>query len=152
MIEENHIQPEFESSDWPLHITLVGNFLLDKTEGELIVRLGNTAVNIESIDVRIGDDTLFGPSEDIPVSLVEESTEIMNLQRQLVDSLSALDPKYYTPEIVLDRYRPHVTIQKSARLNKGQSVNVNNMTLVGLSLNGDPNKRRVIKTFNFNKG
>jgi 2'-5' RNA ligase len=142
---------EFNSSDWPLHITLLGNFNTEINEGEskLIETLSNYAKEIKPFDLRVGEEALFGPNKDILVNTMELNKEIMDLHenlKRLIDSVGAI---YDSPQYIGKNYRPHATVQNTDRVYQNEIVRINSLSLVDMEPDGVKSKRRLIKTFNF---
>ena len=140
---------EFNSSEWPLHITLLGNFNTETSESDLVETLSNHIKNIRPFDSKVGEEAFFGPNKDVPVNTMEMSKEIMELHgslKKLVDSTGAV---YDSPQYVGKNYRPHATVQKADRVHQNEIVRINSLSLVDMEPDMVKGKRRLIKTFNF---
>lgn len=149
IIDSSNIPEDFTKIDWPLHITLVGNFCVEHSLLDLTRGLDVYSKQQEPFGAVIGNEELFGPNNDVPVSLVDVDENILGLHRGLQQILANLGVTYETPAFVGDGYRPHSTIQTNGRLYKDQSLTLDNMTLIDMCVGDKTNIRKVIRTFWF---
>jgi len=140
---------EFNSSDWPLHVTLVGNFNTETPEDSLIEMLTTRVEKIEPFNVRVGEEALFGPNNNILVNILDMNKEIMNLHKNLKELLDSNDTVYDSPQYLGKNYKPHATVQKVDRVHQNEIVRINSLSLVDMEPNKIKDKRRLVKTFNF---
>ena len=140
---------EFNSSDWPLHVTLVGNFNTETPEDSLIEMLTTRVEKIEPFNVRVGEEALFGPNNNILVNILDVNKEIMNLHKNLKELLDSNDTVYDSPQYVGKNYKPHATVQKVDRVHQNEIVRINSLSLVDMEPNKIKDRRRLVKTFNF---
>lgn len=140
---------EFNSSDWPLHITLVGNFNTETPEDGLVEMLTTRVEKIEPFNVRVGEEALFGPNNNILVNILDVNKEIMNLHKNLKELLDSNDTVYDSPQYVGKNYKPHATVQKVDRVHQNEIVRINSLSLVDMEPNKIKDRRRLVKTFNF---
>ncbi len=140
---------EFNSSDWPLHVTLLGNFNTETPESDLVEMLLNHAKRPKPFDLRVEEEALFGPNKDILVNTMELNKEMMYLHDNLKKLMDSIGAVYDSPQYIGKSYRPHITIQKVDRVHQNEIVRVNSFSLVDMEPDGIKSKRRLIKTFNF---
>lgn len=91
------------------------------------------------------DDTFFGEEKQIQVTLIEKTGSLRKLH---YDTMKALQPgnlQLNNPEFTGSNFRPHATVQKHARLQKGDTVNFTHIALIDMFPNKDPYRRKVLK-------
>ena len=142
-------QKEFKSSDWPLHVTLSGNFNTNETEVGLVNKLLSYSQTLSPITLKVGRKEMFGPNKNIEVNVLEMNEEILNLHLGLKDTLDSLESTFDTPQYVGSGYKAHSTVQGDDKLNDGEDITIKSFSLVDMEPNGDTGKRRFIKTFSF---
>ena len=148
-IEGSKEPHDFSSSEWPLHLTLLGNFNIELTAGQLITELDKFASATAGFEVKVEKEDSFGVNHDISVSLINKDGSITRLHLGLMKLMNKLGATYDSPDFVGEGYRPHVTIQLASRVNAGQAFLVDDLTLVDMAPDDDNKKRKVIKTFKF---
>ncbi len=138
---------EFMATDyWPLHITLVANFTIPFDSTELYDMLARTFKKQPAISVVAGKDELFGANQDIRVTTIEMTPELIDLHSDIVDLLRSNSATFDEPRYVEDGYRAHATVQTKARLHEGDAVQIDELTIVDMFPDNDIQKRRVLKT------
>jgi len=147
MQQQYKVSPEFLPSEWPLHLTLLGNFTTNAPIEHIINALTSYTENIKPFEIAVGDESLFGTNEDILVSVLQTNGAIKKLHNGLKGIMGAQEAIYDNSDFVGAGYNPHVTVQETARLNIGQKILVGDITLVDMEPNGDSSKRRVVRTF-----
>jgi 2'-5' RNA ligase len=146
-VDKVSVPDEFPSSDWPLHVTLLANFTIDQPLEQLVTELSTYAKLTKPFVIIADGEARFGPDENVAVSLIQPSESIAEIHHQLSDISTGLGAVYDEPRFMGDGYRPHATIQVSARISNGQAVTVDNFTLVGMYPHEDIKRRKIIKTF-----
>lgn len=144
-------QLEFPASNWPLHITLLGNHNTPTLEYKLVKSLDSFVKTCSAFEVLVEDEAMFGIQKDILVSKLKINKEILNLHKGLKDVLDINGANYDNPSFIGQGYQPHSTVQKDSRLNANQTVLINSFSLVDIAPDGNTSKRKVIKTFYFEK-
>ncbi len=150
-VDISTVDEEFPASEWPLHITLLANFTLAQPIGELIKDLILYAKSVRQFSVVTNGEARFGPHDNIAVSLIEPSKNIIAMHRDLSGMASKLGATYDEPKFMADGYRPHATIQAKARLFDSQTIMIDNFTLVDMFPRNDINRRKIIRTFSLSK-
>jgi 2'-5' RNA ligase len=131
----------FSATAWPLHVTIVSNFTTDAT----VERIGTElSTNATAMDVEVGGEAMFGPRENVPVSLVRHSEPLATLHRALVARLRSLDVVFDNPNFIDAGYRPHVTATRHASASDGDRLRLTQLTLVDMEPHGDAGLRRVV--------
>jgi len=121
----------FTVAQWPLHVTLVEPFETDLDADALVAALAGVAREAapRPISVAVGDDAMFGPRRDIPVSLVRDGGEIAALRAATIARLRELgvDLVRLRPD-----FRPHVTAKRHGRVHRGERLDLGTVALVRL--------------------
>lgn len=115
-------------ADWPLHVTVVSWFRTNIPVQQLEQMLTLNLEATQPFTATVGDDAQFGTKKNILVSLVEEPTplgEVEQLARLALESSNVAIVAQKFPQ-----YRPHVTVQRSARLQPGDNFFVDRLNIV----------------------
>ncbi|MFF1878360.1 2'-5' RNA ligase family protein [Leifsonia sp. NPDC058230] len=100
-------------------------------------------IDLGPFTVSAGDEALFGPRRSVPVTLIRPSTVLSELHDALVDALEEAGARIRDQKHIRGGYRPHATVQGSARLRAGDSVVVDSLALVDRAPAGLPGSRRI---------
>lgn len=143
------VEPKFNFSckKWPLHITLLPNFVITVSLDELIAKLSKISESTKPFDIKVGGDARFGPSGEVLVSLIEPEPAILSLHHKLQAITEHY--KFDTPHYIGDGYRPHATKQANKKLISGKSYPLSSITLVDMFPGNDIQRREIIKNFYF---
>jgi 2'-5' RNA ligase len=136
---------QFGWTAWPLHSTLVDVFAVDWSSSELIEELETLSVHTPASSVAI-EDAFFGPEQETQVVLLEKTDALVKLHCDVIEILSKGRFKPNNPQFVLDGFLPHATVQKHARLNEGDIVTFDALTLIDMFPDSDPYQRKVLRT------
>lgn len=149
LIKDLPLGYEYAMSSWPLHVTLLDVFAINGSSTDLIADLEKEFANSRPVTVRVIDKDLFGEDSDIPVALLNKTTELQHLHNKIIGVLKRYDVKFNNPEYVSDGFRPHSTIQKDKQLKIDDIVTVGSITLIDMFPNKDPRQRRILGTIHF---
>jgi hypothetical protein len=122
LIEHLEVGSSFRRANWPAHVTLASNFLVNAPQDQIGIAIAEACADDGPLPVRFGDSALFGRDQNIDVQIVE-STEILALHHRLADLLEAMagfataEPSYWR-----DGYRPHMTHVPSLALRQGDAI------------------------------
>jgi 2'-5' RNA ligase len=136
---------EFSSDNWPLHSTIADTFAIDwdvKTMVRELTMLLTDMPIVESIGL---DDHLFGSEGQVRVTLLSRTDALAKLHYAVIELLEKGGWKPNDPQFAKDGFLPHVTVQKHARVHKGDKVTFNALTIIDMFPGGDPYKRKVLK-------
>lgn len=137
----------FSSKEWPLHITLLPNFIVSGPLNELINNLGVIARSTTPFNVQAGEDANFGPNGDVLVTLIKPEAAILSLHKSMLEITKSYI--FDSPQYIGQGYRPHSAKQVDSQLRNGESHRIDCITLVDMYPNNDIQRREVIKTFFF---
>ena len=137
---------EFHMSDWPLHVTLADVFAINRSnlDKALVGFLAQTA----PVKTTALSKSTLGTA---PVILLDKSPALLKLHADIVSLLGAHGVVFNNPEFTRDGFIPHSTIQKSSRLEIGDEVAVDSLSLIYMFPNNNWEQRRVLATFEMKK-
>ena len=137
---------EYSSDSWPLHSTIVDTFAITWSVDEMVNQLEEVLKDHAIAKSEAGDDRLFGENRQIRVVLLNRSSSLIKLHQDILTILEKGGLKLNDPQFARDGFLPHATVQRHARLNKGDKVQFTALSIVDMFPNKDPRKRRVLKT------
>lgn len=151
-IEELNKGDTFEDQDWPLHVTIMPWFNVQKQfEDELIDEVADYAGTTHPLKV-IGDvNKIFGPPnkplEEVKVRTLRNTARIALLHTGILDIINRYGAEVTSPYI-RGSYQPHVTYQHGSGIEKDQEIILENLQLI----RGDVSGPRIVEhTFSFGK-
>ena len=130
-------------TDWPLHITLADVFAIN-LGSDLVKKLKELFSDERPVITAANKDAVLGEAK---VVLLEKNDKIKNLHQHLVDLLESNGAVFNNPEFTKEGFLPHCTIQKDERLNLGDKIIINEITLVDMFPNNNWKKRKVLYSF-----
>ena len=139
--------PNFPSSDWPLHVTVLGTFKTDWPIDKLARELEKLASTVAAFDVTPTEQAMLGPDKDVPVKLLRLDGGILALHNKLLELSDDGSFVYNTPEFVGQGFLPHATDQKDDSVKIGQKYRLSSISLVDMFPSGDHMRRVIIDTF-----
>jgi 2'-5' RNA ligase len=140
---------EFHRTEVPLHVTLAGVFAIDDNGFELSRKLNELLEQSKPFNIRAGDTTHWGLNKEIEVVLIEKSSEMSGLLMQIYEFLKDNGVVFNEPEFEGEGHILHSTVQKSGKLKKGETVNINKVSLVDMFPNNDGMRRKIVSTVKF---
>lgn len=143
---------EYSSDSWPLHSTVVDTFAIDWSVDEMAERLKDTLKNHATANSEAEDDQFFGENGQVQVVLLNRSNSLVELHQDVLSALEGGGLKLNDPQFARDGFLPHATVQKHARLNKGDKVQFTALSIVDMFPDEDPHKRKVLKTIKIGTG
>ena len=143
---------EYASDSWPLHSTIVDTFAIDWSVNEMIERLKNILENHAIANSEAEDDRFFGENGQVQVVLLNRSNSLVELHQDVLSTLEEGGLKLNDPQFARDGFLPHATVQKHARLNKGDRVQFTALSIIDMFPDEDPYKRKVLKTIQIGTG
>ena len=142
-IEEGHV---YSSNNWPLHSTVIDTFAIDWSIDEMAARLTEMLREHALANSEAGGDKYFGKNGQVQVVLLDRTDSLTTLH---LDVLVTLEDGVLTlndPQFAREGFLPHATVQKHARLNKGDKVRFTALSIIDMFPNEDPYMRKVLKT------
>ncbi|HEU4966102.1 MAG TPA: 2'-5' RNA ligase family protein [Candidatus Saccharimonadales bacterium] len=138
---------EYDAKHWPLHVTLASNFVVDRRAVDLFGELAELASNECSVTTTAGDDDYFGPQKQVHVTALTMTLELQTLHNHIIGLLKNLGAVFDEPQFQEEGYRAHATVQANKRLYKGDTVTIDELTVVDMFPKNDVTRRRTMRTF-----
>lgn len=140
---------QFAASDWPLHVTLVPRFVINLEGTGLLEKMATLLRSHKPVEVVAETDELFGEFKNIKVTLLEKTPELTKLHSTIIDLLKSMGAIFDEPNFIEEGFRPHVTVQSKRRVQPGDLVKIDELSLIDMFPGGDINQRKVLKTIKF---
>jgi 2'-5' RNA ligase len=140
---------EFTSDNWPLHSTIIDTFAIDWDVSTIISELEKIVIGHKSISTTAIGDKCFGSEQQIKVTLLNITSKLNTLHYDIIKLLNTGGLRLNDPQYAINGFLPHVTVQDNTRINIGDKVILNSLSLIDMFPNQDPYKRKVIETIAF---
>lgn len=137
---------EYSSSNWPLHSTIVDTFGIDWSVDEMVAQLTKLLSKHSVANSQAEDDTYFGENRQTRVALLQRMNSLVQLHLDVLAVLKDGGLLLNDPQFAHDGFLPHATIQKHARLNKGDAVRFTSLSIIDMFPGADSAKRKVLET------
>lgn len=137
---------QFSSSSWPLHSTIVDIFAIDWDVPTMIKNLEELLAPHGQATTIAEDDELFGPEKQTLVVLLRKTDDLVKLHDDVVALLEKGGLELNKPQFAHEGFLPHSTVQKHARLNKGDEVTFSALTIIDMFPDEDPYQRKILRT------
>ncbi len=151
LLEQLKEGDEFSPENYPLHITIVPSFQLERMDDVLLGKIKRLCDNLKAFTLTAGQDEFFGPNREVHVTTMVMNDEIRRLHNRLVGILADAGAIFDEPEYMFENYHAHATVQRATRLYSNDSVTVEDVTIIDKLPNGNPDKRKLLKTLYFSK-
>ena len=115
----------------------------------LLGKIKQLCNNFKAFALTAGEDEFFGLNREVHVTTMIMNDELQELHDSLVSVLSDAGAIFDEPQYMLENYRAHATVQETIRLHEGDSIAIDNITIIDKLPNGLPTKRKLLKTLNF---
>lgn len=138
---------EFAATHWPLHVTLASNFVVDRKAINLFDELEELASKENSVTTTASEDDYFGPQKQVHVTTLTMTSELQTLHTHIIALLKSLGATFDEPQYQEEGYRAHATVQADKRLHKGDTVTIDELTIVDMFPDDDISRRRTMRTF-----
>ncbi|RYF29002.1 MAG: hypothetical protein EOO17_03240 [Chloroflexi bacterium] len=143
-IEPLEIGVQFHMSEWPLHTTLADVFAIDPQGADFERLLASKFIGYPPVRTAATADSILGTTR---VVLLDKTKELLNLHDNVINLLEQNGAVFNTPEFNKEGFIPHSTIQNSERLDIGQKVIIDSLSLIDMFPDGDWQQRKVLFTF-----
>ena len=115
----------FPRREWPLHVTVVGNFTWTGNDADLIHRIADVVDGRAPIDAVVGDEAMFGPERTIPVNTLVTHSAVTALHEALIDDRMT----FVEPQFLRAGYQAHITHFPVGRRYAGDRVRLGQAVL-----------------------
>lgn len=137
---------QFSASNWPLHVTIADTFAIDWDAPTMVEKLTQLLSSRTSATSVVENDRFFGDQRQVRVALLKKTDDLVKLHQDVIKVLERGGWKPNDPQFAKEGFLPHSTVQKHTRLNKGDEVIFNALTIIDMFPGENPYQRRVIKT------
>ncbi|MEP7205284.1 MAG: 2'-5' RNA ligase family protein [Candidatus Saccharibacteria bacterium] len=141
---------EYPMEDWPLHVTLADVFKVHASPAELVGELDERLGTFSPIKAEVVGEDWFGDDRTIHVMTLEHTAKLQELHQKIIEVLGRRGVVFNSPEYTNQGFVPHSTVQKTERLESGEVVLFDSVTLIDLFPDQDPRRRRVVATIHLN--
>lgn len=142
--EPQKVGTSFGMTEWPLHITLADVFWIDRKETNIDSKLQNLLAQYHKVVITAKNDSTLG---ETPVVLIEKNEELTNLHNRVIDLLESNSAVFNTPQFTREGFIPHFTIQKTERLQPGDTTTISQISLIDMFPNSDWRQRKVLGVY-----
>jgi 2'-5' RNA ligase len=145
LLEDTPVGTEFHFKDWPLHLTLVGVFALPSIVN-LQKILSQTTKTIRPFELITDEPARWGADGQVHVMKLNSTQEITELHTTLLNELRSMSAQFNEEQYVGVGYTPHVTDQKHAAIQSGETVKITNISMIDMFVGGDWQQRKILWT------
>lgn len=133
---------DFSFNRWPLHLTVVGNFVLEGSTYDVRDFLVDVTASHPPLALSCGRDAWL--AGDILVTRIEPNVALTELHRELCHGLLLLGAQFEASVQIMQHFTPHVVVQKTARMREGDVLKVGQLALIDRAPGGDPTSHEII--------
>lgn len=146
LFEPLDVGMQFSSDNWPLHSTIVDTFAIDWDAMTMKNQLEKLLKKQQLASSTAEDDAFFGPEKQTHVILLSQTESLKKLHYDVLSLLEHGGLTLNDPQFAREGFLPHATVQKHARLHKGDEVSFTALTIIDMFPDNDPYQRRVLAT------
>jgi hypothetical protein len=146
ILDNTDVGTEFSANHLPLHLTHIDSFDIAKSLDEITQVLREKLTEIDAFYVTATKDEMYGPNNDILVTELELTSDLINLQHILVDTMAAMGAVFKRPEILKNSFRPHVSVYGNRRVQIGDKILIKNISFAAKVGTEDNDIRRIFAT------
>lgn len=146
LFEDMPVGTQFSASSWPLHSTIADTFAIDWDVSTMVEKLTDILKSHPKATTVAEDDRFFGDNGQVQVALLKKTDDLVKLHYDVIELLEQGGWKPNDPQFAKEGFLPHSTVQKHARLNKGDEVTFNALTIIDMFPNEDPYQRKILAT------
>lgn len=129
MLDDLPIGAKFKPS--ALHISILPWFALETDEGSFLTWFYNHFDKIPAFTATVGEQKVFGPKKDVPVSLVEPHDRFMQLHQLALSWFGKIGARWAEKDpYVGNDYVPHIAERHGFVLQVGETLPIKSLTLV----------------------
>jgi len=127
-------QENFQRSEWPLHVTILGTFQTNISSKEIVLQMTKACLDTHTFILTGKSKEMFGYNNDIPVTELNKTSALVKLHSKLLTAFLS-NATLKSPTFGGDGYRPHVTDQNTGNIEPNQEITVRSVSLVKLEGN-----------------
>ncbi len=146
LFEDMPIGTQFSASNWPLHSTIADTFAINWDDAIMVEKLAELLKDHSQATSEVEDDRFFGDNGQVQVALIKKTDDLVKLHYDVIALLERGGWKPNDPQFAKEGFLPHSTIQPYGRLNKGDEVTFNALSIIDMFPNEDPYQRKLLAT------
>lgn len=146
LFEEVPVGAQFSSSNWPLHSTIADTFAVDWDVSTMTKELADLLGSHDQAASVVEGDRFFGDEGEVQVALLRKSRDLERLHYSVIELLEKGGWKPNDPHFAKAGFLPHSTVQPHDRVNEGDEVTFNALSVIDFFPDEDPYQRQVIAT------
>lgn len=123
---------QFSASSWPLHSTIADTFAIDWDVSAMIEKLTEVLSSHTPASSIVEDDRLFGDEGQVRVVLLKKTDDLAKLHDDVMGLLEQGGWKPNDLQFAKEGFLPHSTVQKHARLSRGDEVTFKALTIIDM--------------------
>ncbi|MDZ7786522.1 MAG: hypothetical protein U5L95_05405 [Candidatus Saccharibacteria bacterium] len=135
---------EFHKTNTPLHATLAGVFSINLNGQSIADILSKHLKDANPFSIKGEQIEQWG---EISVTTIKDSAAFNSLYKGVQNVLLKNGAAFNEPQYLADGFCPHVTVQKSEKLQPGEKAIIDRVSLVDMFPNNDGTRRRITTTF-----
>lgn len=137
---------QFDWKNWPLHTTIADVFASNWNVSTMAEKLTELLSHHAQATSVAEGDTFFGDDGQVQVVLLKKTDSLVKLHFDVIELLEQGGWKPNDPQFAKEGFLPHSTVQPHARLNKGDEVAFNTLSIIDLFPNDNPYQRKLVAT------
>lgn len=135
----------FDSTSWPLHVTLAGVFALDWSN-DARDELARTIGRLRSFSALTANTAQLGPEKNIAVRLIHQNKDLLALHETVVHYIEKCGGTFNEPQYQHEGFLAHMTMQ-SEQPKANQRVQFHTLSLIDMFPDSNPKRRLVLAQF-----
>jgi len=149
LFERYHDGYEFTEANTPLHLTHIDVFEIKLNPGQIINKLEQLLSNQPAFYLMPIRNDFLGPNKNIPVTLLELSLELKTFHKKIIRYLESENATFVNPHFLKEDYIPHISIYGNRRVETGQPVRIDSLSIGHKRTDIDSPPNRIIATIPF---
>ena len=146
LFEDMPVGTQFAGSSWPLHSTIADTFAIDWDVPTMVEKLTELLNSHAQATTVAEDDRFFGDNGQVQVALLKKTDDLVKLHNDVIALLEQGGWKPNDPQFAKEGFLPHSTVQPHGRLNKGDEVTFNALSIIDFFPDEDPYQRKLLAT------
>jgi hypothetical protein len=146
LFEDMPVGAQFAGSSWPLHSTIADTFAIDWDVPTMVKKLTELLSNHAQATSTVEDDRFFGNNKQVQVALLKKTDDLVKLHYDVIALLEQGGWKPNDPQFAKVGFLPHSTVQPHGRLNKGDEITFNALSIIDFFPGEDPYQRKLLAT------
>jgi 2'-5' RNA ligase len=146
LLEDMPVGAQFSASSWPLHSTIADTFAIDWDVLTMVKKLTELLKDHAQSTSGAEDDRFFGDNGQVQVALIKKTDDLVKLHYNVITLLKQGGWKPNDPQFAEEGFLPHSTVQSQGRINKGEEITFNALSVIDFFPNEDPYQRKLLAT------